>query len=161
MLVEAPVLGRQRRLDQMIRKFLHRDRVVMLDPARADLVAVAIEELHREFALLQPVLVRGLVEGRQRQRQRQHQTDRAHGRGLGGGFHQRPALPAADMEPVHEGDEALVQFARPARRLEQPGIDPGVQIEEKPPYRLAKSGFLSLSHAGVLVLKHWRFGKCP
>ncbi len=63
------------------------------------------------------------------------------------------------MEPVHEGDEPLVQLARPARRLEQAGIDTGIEIEEKPPDRFAKPWFLSLSHAGVLVLRHWRFGE--
>ncbi len=111
----------------------------MLDPARADLIAVAIEKLHREFRLLQPVLVLGLVEGRQREREREHQAAGPERRRFGGRFHQHPALPARNMEPVHEGDEALIQLARPAPGLEQPGIDPGIEIEEKPPHAFGEA----------------------
>ena len=64
MLVEAPVLGRERRLDQRIGELRQRDRIVVLDAAAADLVAVAVEERHRELGLLQPVVVGGLAERR-------------------------------------------------------------------------------------------------
>ena len=52
MLVEAPVLGRQHRLDQVVGKLLERDRIVVPDAARADLVAVAVEEGDRELRFL-------------------------------------------------------------------------------------------------------------
>ena len=76
MLVEAPVLGREHRLDQVVGKLVERDRIVVPDAARADLVAVAVEEGDRELGLLQPVVVRGFAERRDRQRQHQHQRRR-------------------------------------------------------------------------------------
>ena len=66
MLVEAPVLGGEHRLDQVIGQLVERDRMVVLDAAAADLVAVAVEEGDRELGLLQPVLVGGLAERRDR-----------------------------------------------------------------------------------------------
>ena len=74
MLVEAPVLGRERRLDQVIRIVLQRNRIVVPDAARSDLVAEAVEEGDREFGLLQPVLVRGFAERRDRERQRDDES---------------------------------------------------------------------------------------
>ena len=112
MVVEAAVFGRQRRLDQIVRKILERDRIVVLDAAAADRVAVAVEERHREIGFFQPVFIGGFAKRRHRQRQHQDQTAEADG----GGFRQRldedPALPAADIEAVHEGRVALVEFAR-------------------------------------------------
>lgn len=85
----------------------------MLDASAADDVAVAIQEGHREVGFLQPVLVRGLAEGRYRQRQHQDQAAEPDG----GRFRQRldedPALPTADIEAVHEGREPLIEFAYP------------------------------------------------
>ena len=77
MLVEAPVFGRERRLDQVIGKVLERDGVVVLDAARADLVAVAVEEGDGELGLLQPVLVGGFAERRDRERQHDDQPAEA------------------------------------------------------------------------------------
>ena len=77
MLVEAPVLGREHRLDQMVGKLVERDGVVVLDAALADLVAVAVEEGDREIGFLQPVVVGGLAEGGHRERQHQHEADGA------------------------------------------------------------------------------------
>ena len=44
MVVEAAVFGCERRLDQMIRVILERDRIIVTDAARSDLVAEPIEE---------------------------------------------------------------------------------------------------------------------
>ena len=77
MVVEAAVLGGERRLDQIVRKILERDRVVVLDAAAADRVAVAVEERHREIGFLQPVVVGGLAKRRHRQRQHQDQAAEA------------------------------------------------------------------------------------
>ena len=65
MLVEAAVFGRQRRLDQVIGKIFERDRVVVLDAAGADRIAVAVEERHREIGFLQPVFVGGFAKRRE------------------------------------------------------------------------------------------------
>ena len=116
MVVEAAVLGGERRLDQIVRKILQRNRIVVLDAAAADRIAVAVEERHREIGFLQPVVVGGFAKRRHRQRQHQDQAAEADG----GGFRQRldehPALPAADIEAVHEGRVALIEFAqRPCR----------------------------------------------
>src|SRR6202040_983059 len=49
MVVEAAVLGGERRLDQIVRKILQRYGIIVLDAAAADRIAVAIEERHREI----------------------------------------------------------------------------------------------------------------
>ncbi len=130
-LVEAPVFGGEHRLDQVIGKLVERDRVIMLDAARADLVAVAIEEGHRQLGLLQPVVVRGLAEGGDGQRQHDHQADGAE-RGAFRDELVEPAPPAGDVEAVHEGGEALVGFAQARGAAEHAEIDPRVQPEQEP-----------------------------
>ena len=116
MLVEAPVLGREHRLDQVVGELLERDGVVVPDAARADLVAVAVEEGDGELGLLQPVVVGGFAEGRDRERQHQTQPADAERRAFRERLDQHPAPPAGDVEAVHEGGEALVVLAQPARR---------------------------------------------
>ena len=119
MVVEAAVFGGERRLDQIVRKIFQRDRVVVLDAAAADRIAVAVEERHREIGFLQPVVVGGFAKRGDRERQHQDQPAEADG----GGFRQRldedPALPAADIEAVHEGRVALVELAQALARREQ------------------------------------------
>ena len=112
MLVEAAVLGGERRLDQVVRKILQRDRVIVLDAAAADRVAVAVEKRHREIGFLQPVVVGGFAKCRYRQRQHQQQAAEPEGGCFGQRFDEDPALPAADIEAVHEGREPLIEFAR-------------------------------------------------
>ena len=133
MLVEAAVFGGERRLDQRVGEIRQRDGIVVLDAAAADLVAVAVKECHREFGLLQPVVVGGLAEGGQRQRQQHDEAAGAHG----GGFRQRldenPAPPAADVEAVHEHGEPLPDLARPAPGLEDEIVEAGVGIQQEAP----------------------------
>ena len=112
MVVEAAVLGRERRLDQIVREILQRNRIVVLDAAAADRIAVAIEESHREIGFLQPVVVGGLAKRRHRQRQHQDQAAKPDGGGFRQRFDEDPALPAADIEAVHEGRISLKEFAR-------------------------------------------------
>ena len=113
MLVEAPVLGGQHRLDQVVGELVERHGVVVPDAARADLVAVAVEEGDRELGFLQPVVVGGLAEGRDRERQHQDQPAGAERQPLRDRLDQVPAPPAGDVEAVHEGGEALVKLAPP------------------------------------------------
>ena len=130
MLVEAAVLGRQHRLDQMVGELVERDRIVVADAAGADLVAVAVEEGDGELGLLQPVVVRGLAEGGDGERQHQDGADGAKRRRLRGEFVEH-APPAGDVEAVHEAGEALVGVAQPGVGAEQAGIDAGVGAEEE------------------------------
>ena len=130
MVVEAAVFGGERRLDQIVRKIFQRDRVVVLDAAAADRIAVAVEERHREIGLLQPVVIGGFAKRGDRERQHQDQPAEADRGGLRKRFDEDPALPAADIEAVHEGGVALVQFAQALARREQRRVrcahpDPG------------------------------------
>ena len=146
MVVEAAVFGGERRLDQVVRKIFQRDRVVVLDAAAADRRAVAVEERHREVGLLQPVVIGGFAERRDRQRQHQDQPAEADG----GGFRQRldedPALPAADIEAVHEGGIALVEFAQALARREQRRVDTRIQVQKEIPDLLLPVWRYDLAH---------------
>ena len=132
MLVEAPVFGRQHRLDEVIGEILERHGIVVLDAAVADFVAVAVEKGDGEFGFLQPVVVGGVAERRNRERQHQHQPAGPQRRRLRERLDQQPAPPAGDVEAVHEGGVALVEFARPFPALEHRGIDAGVDIQHQP-----------------------------
>ena len=81
---EAPILGGEHRLDEMVGQFVERDRVVVLDAAPPDFDAVTIEERHRQVRALQPILVAGVPERRQRQREGENQADEADVEALAG-----------------------------------------------------------------------------
>ena len=49
MIEEAPILGRQRGLDQMIGNIVQRHGVILQNAAHPDIVAVAIEKLDAVF----------------------------------------------------------------------------------------------------------------
>jgi hypothetical protein len=146
MIVEAAVLGGERRLDQVVRKVFQRNRVIMLDAAAADRIAVAIEERDREIGFLQPVVIGGFAKCRLGQRQHQDQATEPDG----GGFRQRldehPALPAADIEAVHEGRVAFIEFARAHRRREQRRVDARVQIQHQMPDLFLPLRWYDLAH---------------
>ena len=148
MIVEAAVFGGERGLDQIVRKILQRNRIIVLDAAAADRIAVAVEERHREIGFLQPVVVGGFAKRRHRQRQHQDQTAESDG----GGFRQRldedPALPAADIEAVHEGREALIEFARALAGREQRGVDARIEVQHEMPELLLPFGWYDLAHRG-------------
>src|SRR5262249_56290265 len=72
MFEKPPILGGERRLDQVVGELVERDCVIVADAARAQFIAIAVEEGDRELGLLQPIVVGGFTEGRDRQRQ-QHQ----------------------------------------------------------------------------------------
>src|SRR6516165_4991110 len=69
MLVEPPVLSGERRLDQVVGELVERDCVIVADAARAQFIAIAVEEGDGELGLLQPIVVGGFTEGRDRERQ--------------------------------------------------------------------------------------------
>ncbi len=130
MLVETPILGRQHSLDEMIGHFIERHRIVVLDAAAADLVAVAVEKGDSEIGLLQPIVVGSLPEGGYRQRQHEYEPAGAQRRRLRQRFDENPAAPAGDMGAVHERGEPLVEFARPFAALEYSGIDARIEIKQ-------------------------------
>ncbi|MEY9576795.1 hypothetical protein ABIE88_004371 [Bradyrhizobium diazoefficiens] len=152
MLVEAAVLGRQRRLDQHVRKIFQRDRVVVLDAAAADRVAVAVEEGHREIGFLQPVLVRGLAEGGDGEREHHDEAAEPEGRGFRQRLDEHPALPPPDIEAVHEGRVALVELADALGRGEQRGVDARIEIQEEIPDLLLPMRWYDLAHLEPLRL---------
>src|ERR1700722_13139904 len=129
MVVEAAVFGRQRRLDQIVRKIFQRDRVVMLDAAAADRIAVAVEEGHREIGFLQPVVIGGLPEGGDREREQKYKASQSDAGGFRKRLDEHPTLPAADIKAVHERREALIELARALARGEQAGVDAGVEVQ--------------------------------
>ena len=115
MLVEAPVLGREHRLDQVVGKLVERDRIVVPDAAGADLVAVAVEEGDRELGLLQPVVVGGLAERRAPPAPASAPGRRRRAWRPPTAVSTSPAPPAGDVEAVHEGGEPLVDLAQPEK----------------------------------------------
>ena len=133
MVVEAAVLGRQRRLDQIVREILQRNGIIVLDAAAADRVAVAVEEGDREIGFLQPVVVGGFAERRHGKRKQQNQATQTYGRGFRQRLDEYPALPAADIEAVHEGGVPLVEFAHAFAGREQRGVDARVEIQHPVP----------------------------
>src|SRR5262249_43295035 len=110
MLVKTSVLGRENSLDQMIRKLIEWYRIIMLDAARADFIAVAVEEGHRQLRFLQPIIVRGFSKRRHRQCQHNHESDSAE-RGAFGHEFVQPAPPTGHMESVHKGRKTFIAFA--------------------------------------------------
>jgi len=133
MVIEAAVFRRQRRLDQIVRKVFQRDRVIVLDAATADRVAIAVEEAHREVGFLQPVLVGRLAERRHGKRQQQDQSAEPDGRRFRQRLDEDPALPTADIKAVHESRVALVEFARALAGRKQRGIDARVEVQHEVP----------------------------
>ena len=100
MLVEAPILGGENRLDQMFGKIFECGRIVMADSAPSDLVAVAVLEHDGEVLRLQPVVPAHFAEGRDGQGQHEQQADDAERERLAGQL-DADALGAANLQPVH------------------------------------------------------------
>jgi len=115
----------------MVRHLFERNRVIVLDAAVADFIAVTVQKGDRQFRALEPVLIRGLPERRNGKRQHEKEGAGAPGGSLRKRFDQNPAAPAGDVEPIHNGGEALVKFARPLPGPENGKIDPGVEVEQQ------------------------------
>ena len=159
MIVETAIFGRERRLDQDVRKIFQRDRVIVLDAAAADRVAVAVEEAHREVGLFQPVVIGGFAERRDGQCQHQNHAAQADGGGLRQWLDEHPALPAADIEAVHEGRIALIELAQALGGREQRRIDARVQIQEEvPDPRLPRRRY-DMAHRGPCSVR--KRSRCP
>ena len=69
MLEETPIFRRHRRLDEVVRNLLKRHGIRELDAPLSDLVSIAIEDRHAEFAAGAPVRVFGKLDGGQLEHQ--------------------------------------------------------------------------------------------
>ncbi len=152
MLVETTILGRQHRLDQVVRHLVERHGLVPLDAPLADLVAVAVEESDRIFAHRSPVAARRLP-CRQGQH---HQQDQAP-------VPRVSASPATSATPrlmpvtrnrrmKSEKASARPEMNRPTRnRLE---FDPGIDVD-KPHGAPAAALVLERIAHWFLLLARW------
>src|SRR6185436_13285947 len=95
---------------------------------------------------LQPVVIGGFAKRGDRERQHQDQPAEADRGGLRKRLDEDPALPAADIEAVHEGGVALVQLAQALARREQRRIDARVQIQKEVPDLLLPLRRYDLAH---------------
>ena len=102
----------------------------MADAARSDLVAVTVEERHRQFRLLEPVVIRRFPERRDGEREHQDQPAGREREPLRDRFDQNPPPPAGDVEAVHEHGEPLVKLAAPGLRDVDAGVDARVEVEQ-------------------------------
>ncbi len=129
MLVEAPVLGRQRRPDHEVGDFGQRHGIVGPDAATPDLIAVAVEKDHR--VILGPVELprRRRIHGRKRQRDHQHRSHRPEAEGIGRNFDKE----TADTAHGKQRKEVLDLGIDPARRphaVVKERIQPCVGLEQ-------------------------------
>ena len=108
---EAPVLGREHRLDEMVRQFLERHGFVAVDAALADLDAVAVLKRHREIAARQPVLVRRLAEGGEGQGESDQKAREPERQRLAGELDREPGRP-----------DSRSRSERVVDRLEEPSV---------------------------------------
>ncbi|CEG08486.1 hypothetical protein BN961_01902 [Afipia felis] len=122
----------------------------MLDAAAADRIVIAVEEGDREVRLLQPVLVGGLAEGGDGEREHQNAAGQANRRHLRQRFDEHPALPAADIEAVHERRIALIEFAQATARGEQRGIETRIEVQKEIPDPLHPLAGYDLAHQNFL-----------
>jgi len=128
MLEEAPVLGRQHRLDQVVGQFVDRHGILVDDAAMADQVAVAVEKGDGEVAVISPVLL-GLLEGRLGERQHQHRAGGAERHGFAEHFEEQ-LLPAARAKTAEEDGDLLPDFRECKTGIPQRRIDPAVDPKQ-------------------------------
>ncbi len=122
MLEEAPVLGRQRRLDHDVGDFFQRHRIVAQQAALADLVAEAIEEGDAVLVGEIHLALRGL-ECRQSEGRQHEETADAQSHGLAGELI-KAADDAFDLEAVEERGVAAPPVAKAGPGAIEAGIDP-------------------------------------
>ena len=127
MLEEAPVLGGERGLDQIVGNLLERHGVVVQDAALADLVAVAVEELDAILAGEVDLALRDL-EGRQREGGDHEQSANAERQYFAGELVEG-ADEALDLEFAEKRGVRAPPVAEPRPGIIQPRIDPGIDLE--------------------------------
>ena len=109
MVEEAPVLGRQHRLDHIVGILVERHGIVMENAAPPHLDAEAVLEGRRRVGFLQPLVAGGQLEGGLRQHHQRHAAEHAQRQRLAGEF-DRDARGAAHREMLHEAGEIAIKF---------------------------------------------------
>jgi hypothetical protein len=125
MLEEAPVLGGERRLDEVVGIVLELDGIVVPDAPAADLLPVAVEKGDRELLGLQPV-VRGLAKGGQGEPEHDDAPRHAERQRLAGEV-EHALLCAAHGEPVEPLGIGLPGRGQAAAAVEEGGVEPRVE----------------------------------
>ena len=125
MLEEAPVLGGERGLDEVIGYVLELDRVIVQDAALADLGAVAVDELHGVAAGRDLVFVE-IVEGRYGQHVQHRESAGADGESLRHKLVEN-AFPACQAEAREEAGERVVAVLGLLPRGGDGGIDARIE----------------------------------
>ena len=133
---EAPVLGRQHRLDQIVRHLLQRHRVALVDAALADLVAVAVEEGDGEIALGPPVAA-GRVQGGDGECQHEHRAAGAERKALAQQLHDaRASMPVTRKRRMNREIAFEAAGDCPAGRNRVESIHASTSISRMPRRRL-------------------------
>src|SRR5690554_6528753 len=128
MLEEAPVLGGQNRLDDVVRQLVDRHGIALDDTALADLVTVAVEEGDGVVALAAPVL-RRFLEGRHGEREHDDRADRSQREAFTRELDQPPP-PSRYAEAAEEDGDVLPAFACLEACFVEGGIDPRIHREQ-------------------------------
>ena len=128
MLVEAPVLGCQNGVDDMLGQFFDGQRIALDDAALADFVAVAVEEGDGVFALALPV-AGGLFEGGQGKRKHEH-CARSTQRHAFAGQLEEGAAEAGKAEPAEEDRDGFPDLGQLETGVIKGRIEPGVDFEQ-------------------------------
>ena len=101
----------------------------MPDAALANLLARTVEEGHGKILLLQPVIVRGLPEGRNGQSQGEDGAAKAQCQPLAGRLYAK-ARKSGDMQLVHARGKGRIGGARHDPRPVERRIDPRIEVQK-------------------------------
>ncbi len=125
MLVEPPILRRERRLDHMIRDLFERHGIVEIDAPLPDLVAVRIEELDAVLARRQPTSFLNLEKGGQRETVHDDQPTGGKRYALRRRFVQQTP-PTGEPKARKEARSCVIAVLDPLPSLGQSRIEPSV-----------------------------------
>ena len=140
---EATVFGGEHRFDEMVGKFLERNRVVVLDAATTDLDAVPIQKGHREILALEPILVAGFPIGRQRERDGENQADQTDVQALADEIVD-DLCESRQAQLLGKRRDGLAGPNRSALGVEHRGIDEGVKSQQGARDRLPEARLLPI-----------------
>jgi len=128
MIVEAPVLRGERRLDEIVRQLVERIGIVSPYAALADLVAVFVEE--RDGEVFRLVELAGIddPEGRQGKPRHEHRADRRKAHQVRQQLDEKP-FESRHMEHGHDVVELCVAGPERVPELIEESIEPGIGAE--------------------------------
>ncbi|QTK79196.1 hypothetical protein AT6N2_C1446 [Agrobacterium tumefaciens] len=132
MVEEAPVLGRQHRLDEMIGHLVDRHGIFMDDPAMADGVAITVEKGDGEITPITPVLL-GFLKGWHGQSQQHDGASGSESQRVAGEI-DKELLPAADMQLARGDGDIFPEINQPRASRPQAAIDEAIDPEQDVPF---------------------------